>query len=714
MTIREIAIAFGFEVDSASEKKVEQTVGKLKSMATKALSAIGIGFSLVQMNKLVEEWYSVNKVLGNVNTELDSQKALQDRINEAANSCKLNYADMCNYVTDLVKTGSGFFSTAEDATDFLKIANQSFQVAGATQSQIASLNGVLTTTFNTGKLSAGGFNSIMQASPDVINYLAKSLGVTERQVKALGMSGSITAKQLYAAFANSAEGISASYDNMRMTISDALRVIRNDFGTWLYQTDEGIQLTSTIAKMMVRAFRGLLSVLKVVSNALERLTNLFGSTERALLFLAAAVTAVIVAFKWKQIVAGVKAIQTALSSGPLLIVFAIIAAVLALIAIIDDLIAFVNGDDSLIGGLFEKLGVDAEGLRKTLQELFATFKRVFGTVLQIIGKLLSAILPILQKVLNAYFTILSKIWEAETNIITQVLEVVIELLNMLLPILDMLLALLDPIIDIIMLAVDLVMLLVDAVMALIKPLLELISAILKPIMTIIKALVSALSGQLGQAFKFVANVVNNLIGGPLRGLLDFLGQIIKFISAVFTGDWETAWKALGNIPIAIINSIIGAFEGLINFFIGAINGITSALSSLWTWIGIPGIPAIPDVSFGRISYLAQGGYVGPDNPMPVVIGDNKREGEIVSPISKMKATVIDALKLFVGSAASRRKNEAAQTLEQQSITKNVTQNVNIYNTFEGSKEVQKTASTAMRQSSRDITSELANALAYAR
>ena len=151
MTIREIAIAFGFEVDKASEKNVEKTVSKLKSMATKALSAIGIGFSLVQMNKLIEEWHSVNKVLSTVNTELDSQKALQDKITEAANSCKLNYGDMCKYVTSLVKTGSGFFSTAEDAADFLKLANQSFQVAGATESQIASLNSVLTNTFNTGQ-----------------------------------------------------------------------------------------------------------------------------------------------------------------------------------------------------------------------------------------------------------------------------------------------------------------------------------------------------------------------------------------------------------------------------------------------------------------------------------------------------------------------------------------------------------------------------------
>lgn len=713
MTIREIAIAFGFEVDSASEKKAEQTIGKLKSMATKALSAIGIGFSLVQMNKLVEEWYSVNKVLNTVNTELGSQKALQDRINEAANSCKLNYADMCNYVTDLVKTGSGFFSTAEDAADFLQLANQAFQVAGATESQIASLNGVLTTTFNTGKLSAGGFNTIMQASPDIIEYLSKSLGVSERQVKALGLSGSITAKQLYTAFRNSADGISASYENMRMTISDALRVIRNEFGTWLYQTDEGLELTNTIARIMVRAFRSFLGVLKSVSNTLERLTKLFGSAQRALLFLATAITAVIAAFKWQKITAGLKAIAQALQAVNVKLLL-IVGIVLLVIAVIDDLIAFVNGDDSLIGSIFEKMGIDAEGLRVALKQLFDAFKKMFEMIVPILQKLISTILPVIQKLMQALFEIISKVVSIVADVLTLVLEIVVQLLEMLMPLLELVCDILNPILELVMLIVDAIMLLLDAVMALIKPLLELISAILKPIMAIIKALVSALSGQLGQAFKFVADVVNNLIGGPLRGLLDFLQQIIKFISAVFTGDWETAWKALGNIPIAIINSIIGAFEGLINFFIGAINGITSALSSLWTWIGIPGIPEIPEVSFGRISYLAQGGYVGPDNPMPVVIGDNKREGEIVSPVSKMRSTVLDALKLFVGSSANRRKNETAQTLGQQSVTKNVTQNVNIYNTFEGSKDVQKTASTAMRQSSRDITSELANALAYAR
>ena len=86
MTIRDIAIAFGFTVDEASAKKAEGAVTKLKSFATKALATIGIGISLTQMNKLVEEWYSGNKVLANVNTQLKDQSAVQNRITEAANA----------------------------------------------------------------------------------------------------------------------------------------------------------------------------------------------------------------------------------------------------------------------------------------------------------------------------------------------------------------------------------------------------------------------------------------------------------------------------------------------------------------------------------------------------------------------------------------------------------------------------------------------------
>ena len=41
----------------------------------------------------------------------------------------------------------------------------------------------------------------------------------------------------------------------------------------------------------------------------------------------------------------------------------------------------------------------------------------------------------------------------------------------------------------------------------------------------------------------------------------------------------------------------------------------------------------------RLPLLANGGYVRANRPQPVIIGDNKREGEIVAPESKIDQAV---------------------------------------------------------------------------
>ncbi len=52
MTIRDIAVAFGFDVDQKSVNTAENTIKNIKSFATKALGAIAIGFSFSALNSM--------------------------------------------------------------------------------------------------------------------------------------------------------------------------------------------------------------------------------------------------------------------------------------------------------------------------------------------------------------------------------------------------------------------------------------------------------------------------------------------------------------------------------------------------------------------------------------------------------------------------------------------------------------------------------------
>ena len=46
--------------------------------------------------------------------------------------------------------------------------------------------------------------------------------------------------------------------------------------------------------------------------------------------------------------------------------------------------------------------------------------------------------------------------------------------------------------------------------------------------------------------------------------------------------------------------------------------------------------------------LAEGGYVRANQPQPVIVGDNKRKGEIIAPEDKILSVVIQALEQFFG------------------------------------------------------------------
>ena len=54
MTIRDISVAFGFEVDRNSEQQAENSIKGIKNLATKLLGVIGIGFSIAGLSSLAE------------------------------------------------------------------------------------------------------------------------------------------------------------------------------------------------------------------------------------------------------------------------------------------------------------------------------------------------------------------------------------------------------------------------------------------------------------------------------------------------------------------------------------------------------------------------------------------------------------------------------------------------------------------------------------
>lgn len=137
----------------------------------------------------------------------------------------------------------------------------------------------------------------------------------------------------------------------------------------------------------------------------------------------------------------------------------------------------------------------------------------------------------------------------------------------------------------------------------------------------ISTVAGLIKGTIYAIYSFI-NLTWNMVSGILDG-------IIKFISGVFTGDWEKAWEGVSDIFGSIWNGIKEMFKIPINWIIDGINGFLRGLNRIQIpdWVPLVGGKGF---SFGMIPRLATGGIVS--SPTTALIGENGAEA--IVPLEK--------------------------------------------------------------------------------
>lgn len=143
-----------------------------------------------------------------------------------------------------------------------------------------------------------------------------------------------------------------------------------------------------------------------------------------------------------------------------------------------------------------------------------------------------------------------------------------------------------------------------------------------------------------------------------------LWSILKYLGTTFINGWNAGWKkageifknmfdSLADIAKVPINGVIGLINGMIRGIISGVNAAIGVLNRMKIKVPnwVPGIGgntwgfSIPTMTAPQIPYLAKGTVV-PRNAgeFAAILGDNKRETEVVSPLSTMKQAMLEALK----------------------------------------------------------------------
>lgn len=173
--------------------------------------------------------------------------------------------------------------------------------------------------------------------------------------------------------------------------------------------------------------------------------------------------------------------------------------------------------------------------------------------------------------------------------------------------------------------------------------LEIYNKFVQPIIVWIMEKLSPTWSYLSSLVIGVFGTIVGFISDTAKSIFKIFGGIIDFITGVFTGNWKKAWEGIKNIFKGIFDGLVGIFKTPLNLIIDALNAFIKGINKIKVQDWIPVIGG-KSVKISTIPKLANGGYAKANNPQLAIVGDNKREGEIISPESKIYEQTLKAIK----------------------------------------------------------------------
>ena len=593
MTIRDIAIAFGYDLDKASEKKVNDSVHALKATATKLLGAIGIGFSLIGLKNISEEFGGINDQIRDATRGMGEQSDIQQTVLKYANETRQSYKNMADAVGKLAQN-KDVFGGVDDAANFASLLYKNFMAAGKSAEASDALVKQMTVSISKGVVDSRAMMSLFRESPGTLRMLADSLGVSMDSLQDMVNKGQVSAKTLRDVFLKNAGAIEGRFGELDLTISDALVNIRNQWGNFVAKMDSTLGITKTIARFMVNGFNKIMFVLKRASDMFVKLGNRVGGIDRLMKLIAISAGAIFLALKAEKVISGLGKIN--------LKMIAITAVIIAAALLIEDLINFMQGNDSLMGELFKKFGIDGDAVRETIQGILDTVKGLLPFVLDLIKRLGAFLMDIGQKVLPLVIGLVMRLIPFLISIIKSVLPVVISNIAMLLPFLFKIIeAILPVVISLIAMLLPFLFKIIEAILPIalnfIEMLLPLIIQIVQGIMPLALSLIEAILPILEPIIGIVMNLVIEFL--PL--MISLLGAILPILEPIL-GILKPIADVLGVI-IGGLGSVVGKVGNFIGGLFGGGKGNSNADSVTLRDIAMLGAAPRPSTAAAAASSM---------------------------------------------------------------------------------------------------------------
>ena len=235
---------------SNEAKKAENAAHGLANSFTglkTAIAAVASSAILREFVRVADDMSLVNSRLKMATSSAAEYAKQQKALHAIARDTHADIKETINLYAKLAPALKNIGKGTEDTNNMVSSFTKALQLGGASAEEAAAAIKQFGQAMGSGALRGDEFNSIAEASPTLLRYMAEGLGVNVGKLRELGSEGKLTAEALSNAFEKVKSRIDSDFAQMPVTVGKAFTDLRTEINLIVGDINEATGATQTIS-----------------------------------------------------------------------------------------------------------------------------------------------------------------------------------------------------------------------------------------------------------------------------------------------------------------------------------------------------------------------------------------------------------------------------------------------------------------------------------
>ena len=231
-------------------KKAENAAQGLANSFTglkAAVAAVASSAMLREFVRVADDMSLVNSRLKMATSSAAEYAEQQKALHAIARDTHADIKETINLYAKLAPALKNIGKSTEDTNNMASSFTKALQLGGASAEEAAAAIKQFGQAMGSGALRGDEFNSIAEASPTLLRYMAEGLGVNVGKLRELGSEGKLTAEALSNAFEKVKSRIDSDFAQMPVTVGKAFTDLRTEINLIVGDINEVTGATQTIS-----------------------------------------------------------------------------------------------------------------------------------------------------------------------------------------------------------------------------------------------------------------------------------------------------------------------------------------------------------------------------------------------------------------------------------------------------------------------------------